>query len=31
MNKKLACVLSGIAVLVVAAGVVTAVVLKNRD
>jgi hypothetical protein len=30
MNKKLACVLGGIAVLVVAAGVVTAVVVKNN-
>lgn len=31
MNKKLVCGLSGIALLVVAAGIVTAVVVKNRD
>ena len=31
MHKKLACVLGGIAVLVVAAGVVTAVVVKNNS
>lgn len=31
MNKKLICGLTGLAVLVVAAGVVTAVVLKNKD
>lgn len=31
MNKKLICGLSGLAVLVVAAGVVTAVVMKNKD
>lgn len=31
MTKKLICGLTGLAVLVVAAGVVTAVVLKNKD
>ena len=31
MTKKLICGLTGLAVLVVAAGVVTAVVLKNND
>lgn len=31
MNKKLICGLTALAVLVVAAGVVTAVVLKNKD
>lgn len=31
MNKKLACGLSALAVLVVAAGVITAVVVKNKD
>ena len=31
MNKKLICGLTGLAVLLVAAGVVTAVVLKNND
>lgn len=31
MNKKLVCGLSALAVLVVAAGVVTAVVLRSKD
>ena len=31
MTKKLICGLTGLAVLVVAAGVVTAVVLKNKE
>ena len=31
MTKKLICGLTGLAVLVVAAGAVTAVVLKNKD
>lgn len=31
MNKKLICGLSGLAILVVAAGIVTSVVMKNKD